>query len=51
MTYTNLKFKKFSVASTTSPTLIMIWTRIDSRKLRPILENCLWTQRILFQTF
>ena len=49
MTHTNLKFKKFSVP--TSLTLIMIWTKIDSRKLKLMLERHLWTQRVLFQTF
>ena len=51
MTHINLKFKKFSVATLTSSTLIMISTKIDSRKLRVMLDRYLWTQRVLFQTF
>ena len=41
MTHTNLKLKKSSIASLTSSTLIMIWTKIDLIKLRLILERCL----------
>ena len=51
MTDTNLKFKRFCVATLMSLTLIMIWTKIDSRKLRLMMERYLWTQRVLIQTF
>ena len=50
MTHSNLKFKKFSVATLTSSTLIMIWTKIDSKTLRLMMEHYLLTQRVLFQT-
>ena len=39
MTDTNLKLKKFCVATLMSLTLIMIWTKIDSRKLKLMLER------------
>ena len=48
MTHTNMMFKKYSVAILTSSMMIMIWTEIDSRKLRLMLEHYLRTQRILF---
>ena len=41
MTHINLKFKKFSVATLTSSTLIMAWTKIDSKKLRLMMEHYL----------